>query len=249
MPYFRKRKGTFRRRRRGGFKNYSKSKKLVTGHGPTMLEKIANGVGTAAKVASAVLPAISAINTELKYFDISQSLPAYNPGTNDQIVNITQGIAQGTTDQTRIGNSLLAKDLYLKAFIYWTATSAVPFGVSRLTLICWKDNVQNNAPTIGKVFQSTTDINSAINKDYSDQFVVLKDKMFTHNMSVALTGTQQAVHVFKWYKKLNWHLRYAGATTTSGTVNHIYLIFRGGAPTSANQSGINVYSRLNFTDN
>jgi len=55
-----------------------------------------------------VLPIVSAINTEAKYLDVSYS--GNLTITTPSITCIT-ALAQGLTDITRIGNSLLAKVL------------------------------------------------------------------------------------------------------------------------------------------
>lgn len=238
---------TYRGRRRG-VRNYSKSKKMVTGHGPTLLDKIASGAGSVAKLAMAVAPAIAAINTEHKYYDVSYTATAYNPGTADQILDLTQGITQGTTDVTRIGNSILARDIYLKGYVYWTASTTIHSGISRITLLCWKENIQLNPPTAAKIFETATDIYSPINKDYSDQFVVIKDKFFAHNANIS-AATLQGLIPFKIYKKLGWHLRFNATGTTAGTQNHIFMVVRGAAGTIANATVLNCTSRLNFTDN
>lgn len=221
---------------------------MVTGSGPTLLDKIASGAGTVAKLAMAVAPAISAINTEHKYFDVASTDVAYNPGTNDTMTNLTQGIAQGTTDITRIGNSILAKDINIRAYVFWAASTTIHFGVSRVILFVWKENLQDNPPTVAKLFEAPTQLTSAYNKDYTDQFVVLKDKLISHNANIS-AATGQAVSIFRYYKKLNWHMRFDAGSTGDGTVNHIYLLIRGGGATSANQSSITYNSRLNFTDN
>lgn len=246
-------KRTYRRapapRRR--VKNFTKAKKLVTGSGPTLLDRIASGVGSVAKLATAVAPAIAAINTEAKYFDQTAAVTAYSPGTNDQIISLTGGIAQGLTDVTRIGNSLLAKDLQLRMAFNFQNTVGSPnvMGIHcRAMLICWKENTQLNGPTAARLFESPTNLYSPVNKDYSDQFVVLKDKFFSLNSAVDISAPT-GFTTMKWFKPINWHLRYQGANTTDFTTNHIVLVIRSSASASVNALQCTYYSRLNFTDN
>lgn len=246
--------GNYRRnyRRKGGYKGkkrpYNKTKKLVTGQEPTMVEKIASGVGEVAKLAGAVLPAIMAINTEHKYYDQTALVTAYNPGTNDQSIFLTQGIAQGTSDSDRIGNSILAKDIQLRMAINFPATATVQGIHCRAMLLCWKENLQANGPTIAKIFESPTNLYSPVNKDNSDQFVVIKDKFFTLECPNGLAVTA-GFKTFKWFKKLDWHIRFIGSTTTSGSQNHLLLILRSSATGATNALGVTYYSRLNYTDN
>lgn len=225
-----------------------KTKKMVTGQGPTLLEKIASGIGGVATVAKAVLPIVAAINTEAKYYDYATTVSAYNPGTNDQIIPLTGGISNGTTDTTRIGNSLLAKDLNIRFSAYWLASTTVYVGETRMIIFAWKENYQDNPPTAAKLFETPADLRSGFNKDYTDQFVVIKDKTFAHNAHISAAVTQGIISS-KFYKKLDFHLRFDGTTNVDYTQNHIFMCIRGGGATSANASTVQLYSRLNFTDN
>lgn len=227
---------------------YSKSKKLVTGHGPTLLERIASGVGSAAKLAMAVAPAIAAINTEHKYWDQTAAVTSYAPGTNDQIIALTAGVVQGITDQTRIGNSILAQDLQIRLAHNFTTTLGAPNiqGIHcRMMLVCWKENATANPISAAKLFEVPNNLYSSMNKDYTDQFVVLKDKFFSLNNSSGLAGTS-AFTAVKMFKPLKWHIRWDNANATQ---NHVFLILRSSAVGVGNALQTTYYSRLNFTDN
>lgn len=238
----------YRGRRRGRKVKYSKQKKMVEGHGPTFLEQLGSGFGAAAEVAKAVLPMVEMINTEVKYADQNATVTAYNPGTNDQIVCLTNAISQGSDDFNRIGNSILAKDLNVRIYASYSGADATHLtNIGRITMLCWKDNANANPPTVAKIWESATVINSPFNKDYTDQFVVLKDKIIPFNAYVAAT-TAQDQKIFKWYKKLDWHMRWLN-TTTGNTTNHIYIIFRGAQTAVANALSFTYYTRMNFTDN
>lgn len=241
-------KKRFVRRRRP--MKYSKAKKMVTGHGPTFLEQIASGAGTVARLATAVAPAIAAINTEHKYYDQTASVVSNTPGTNDQLIALTGAIAAGTGDSDRIGNSILAKDLQLRLAMNFTSTIGTPNVIGahcRMLLMCWKENGNQNVPSIAKIFESPTNLYSPVNKDYSDQFVILKDKFFSLNNVSGVAGSA-GYTTMKLFKNLNWHLRWSDGTTTSATQNHVYLILRCGN-TSSNSLSTTYYSRLNYTDN
>lgn len=229
----------------------SRTKQLVTGdRQPTMVEQIANGAGQVAKLASAVMPIIAAVNTESKYYDQSANVSANTPGTNDNLIALTTAITNGTSDTTRIGNSILGRDLQVRLAMNFTSTIGAPNVIGahcRMLLICWKDNASQNTPTIAKIFEQPNNLYSPVNKDLSDSFVVMKDKFFALNNSSGVAGSA-GFTTMKIYKKLNWHLRYADSTTNSPTQNHIYLILRCGN-TSGNSLTTSYYSRLNFTDN
>lgn len=238
---------------RKGYKTYkkvNKIKKMVTGDGPTMVEKIASGIGGVATLAKAVLPIIGAINTEMKYFDQTAATNAYSPGVNDVLTGLSTSIIQGTSDSQRIGNSILAKDLQLRMAINFTSSTGVPNinGIHcRALLIAWKENAQQNAPSIAKIFEAPSNLYSPVNKDNSDSFMVIKDKFFTLNATNTNSGTA-GFSSMKWFKKLDYHMRFldAGANPTQ---NHIYLILRSSATGLSNALQVTYYSRLNYTDN
>lgn len=228
--------------------NYKKTKQMVQGQGPTLLEKIASGAGTVATLARAVAPVISMINTELKFYDQSNSASAYAVGGTPYLSCLTNNISPGTSENNRIGNSILGKNLYFRAQIGWLNSATISYGASRLIIFAWKENAQVNAPTAAKILWTPGDINSAINKDYSDQFVIIKDKTFIHNANLVTVSQQDAKYV-KLYKPLDFHMRFTGSAGATQTTNHIYMLFLGGGASSANASYINLYSRFNYTDN
>ena len=231
---------------------YSKSKEMVTGSGPTLLEKIASGVGSAARVAEAVLPIVEMINTEAKYFDSTGSGVAHSPGTNDFFVNLTQGIAQGTTSSTRVGDSILAQDIQLRLALNFAASLGPPLVAGlhcRLIIYCWKENLQENPPSnAANIFEVGNNLYSCFNKDFTDQFVVLKDKHFSVNANLNAAGNQSFMHM-KIFKKLNWHIRYDGSGAFDGTQNHIFMCLRSSASGAPTGMQCTYYSRLNYTDN
>lgn len=227
----------------------SKTKKLVTGQDPTLLERLASQANNIGLVAKSILPIAMAINTEHKYFDYQSSGVAYNPGTNDSLINLSQAIAQGLTDQTRIGNSILAKDMQMTILTdFLPAVAGLQTAYGRFTLLVWKENLQDNPPTVAKIFEFPSLFHSRFNKDYTDQMVIIKDKIIPYQASTLISQVQSP-HVIKLFKKLDFHMRFDGAGTTDGTVNHIYLCVRGWNATSANQVNYNQYFRLNYTDN
>lgn len=225
---------------------YGKSKKMIEGP-PTLLDRIASGVGSVARLASAVAPMIEMINTEAKFYDRAAASTFTNTGT---LVNLTNLIPQGTDESERIGNSILLKDMQLKLFLshpidYSTSTSNG--GYWRVILFCWKENLQDNPPTVAKLLQGST-FSAFTNKDYTDQFVILKDKIMSFETdSSRTTGVVTNIFRFlKWYKKADWHLRFDGGTTADGTQNHVYIVLISSVSTNSNYT---LNFRMNYTDN
>jgi len=238
------------KKRSKGFVPNNKTKFLVTGHSPTYLERLSRGLGAASQVARAVMPIVAAINTEHKYFDVDNVGVAYNPGTADSLFSLTSGIPQGLTDSTRIGNSLLSKDINVKMSLNWTptATTGPLVSLARVIFFIWKENIQDNPPTVTKIFEVPATFLSPFNKDYTDQMVILKDKVINQNALMNVSIAQNNSN-FKWFKKLDFHMRFDAAGTTDGTVNHLYCLVRGSNTLIANQVAYRLYSRMNYTDN
>lgn len=231
-------------KKRGYRKTYRKrispTKKLVTGQTqPTLLEKIASGVGAAAGVAKAVLPMISAINTENKYLDVSSSatLPFNTPA-----IVLLSNTGTGTSEQDRIGNSILARNVNIR-FSYTPNFTSVAFQLYRVILFVDKQQA-GTAPTAAQLFQTPSNLDTPFNKNFTDRFAILKDKRF----NIAQQGSQ-TMSVQKWFRKLEFHIRYVGTSSASASMgnNSLYLLLWSNAVT--NPPTYNLYSRLNFTDN
>lgn len=236
------------RKRQYPAKKINKTKKLVTGQGPTLLERLADQSNNIGLVAKSILPIAMAINTEHKYIDIALGTAAYAPGTNDSLTLISGTIAQGTTDQTRVGNSVLLKNINFHANVYWTPSATVTTNMVRIVLLVWKENLQDNPPTVAKILETPSNISSRFNKDYTDQMVILKDKYIGMQSPLANTNPANQIHV-KFFKKLDFHARWDGSTVNDGTVNHIFCLIQGSNPLVANQSTVSYYARVDYTDN
>lgn len=246
MPKYAKK--AFGRKGYKRYKKFSKIKKLVTGEGPTLLEKIASGVGGVASVAKAVLPAIAAINTEAKYLDSSAGLSPTLAAPS--IINVSL-MAQGLTDVTRIGNSILAKNVQGKIrLVTFTRPATNPATQSvRLMLIC--DKLQGGtAPTITQIMSAVSSNLSLANKNYTDRFTVIMDKILDFQVDYNGTGDLYGVRTIKFFKNLNFHIRYLGtdATDASAGPNQLYLICWPNSNLAGNCS-FTYYVRMNYTDN
>lgn len=246
MPYTKKkgRQAAFGRKGYKSLKKYNRIKKLVTGEGPSLLEKIAAGVGGVATVAKAVLPAIAAINTEAKYFDVSVTGGLF-PGFAAPTIAILSNTAQGITDTTRIGNSLLAKNIKVRVDLHAIFTTQ-NYQIFRLMLI--SDKLQGGVPpTLAQLVTDVTNINSQHNKNYTDRFVTLKDETIVMNQTHPLITSHDVSREI--YFPLNFHMRYLGATggALDQGPNAIYLVIWPGDPVTLQAS--QYYSRLNYTDN
>lgn len=241
---FKGRRKTFPRRGR----LVNKTKQLVTGHGPTLLEKIGSGVGTVATLAKAIIPVISAINTEEKFFDTNS-----NTSTITLAVPFFQDLstmATGVLESQRIGNSILAKSININLLLQnnYTINPNVFFRV-----VLFSDKAQaGTAPTLAQLMQTTAVTWSMKNKNFTDRFVILKDHFYTYSpmYDPTLSGGNQGSHMIKIFKKLDFHIRYVGP---SGTIpdagnNTLYLMVWSNAASNNGQTCA-IAARLSYTDN
>lgn len=249
MPYKRYQKKRAYKPKKRVYVN--KTKKLVTGQGPTLVEKIASGVGSVAQLATAVAPMIAAINTEHKYKDTSGALSPTL--TSPSIVNLSL-MAQGLTDTTRIGNSLLAKSIQVRIRLILSNEISGVYGspYSSVRVILFVDKLQGGtAPTLAQIMEDPASSNlSMANKDYTDRFTIIKDKMcnISPNWGTGSTTPTQSVCDFKFFKPLDFHIRYLGAGATSADCgpNQLYLMCW---PQHNVGTSFTYYTRLNYTDN
>lgn len=211
------------------------------------LESIGRGVGTVAGIARTLAPVVSMINTEMKFKDISNTS---NTTGGTAVFWKLCDVSQGTTDQTRIGDSVLLQDVQAKFAIKLTvsnaATTPIYGAYYRIMLFIWKSDATDNVPDATKLF-STTNIFSTVNKDYSDQFIILKDIWGCLNAPAIPSKTDVAGNFVtaytckKIYKKLGIHARYRGSVISTNQP-YIYYI-------SDNPITITMNTRVNFTDN
>lgn len=239
---YRKPQRKYRYRRR--YRKISPIKRLVTGQTePTMLEKISSFAGPVATVAKAVLPMIRMINTEVKFIDTATS-DAVSDTVTFQSYN---GVAQGTDESNRIGNSILAKDWNIR-IRGRTNHTTTPYNYIRFVMFVDRFTT-GSSPTAAQLFQDTARPTiSAFHKDYTDRFSILKDKRFT--ISAQSTATASVGFSFKVYKKLDFHIRYTAGTSSVGSYgpNSLWIAIITGNPT-ADTIAFDTYSRVNFTDN
>lgn len=241
------------------YKRYDKPKprptqkamvKKMVGEQPSVVEQIANGVGSVAKLASAIMPIVAAINTEEKYLDNTASV---TPNLATPTITYLTGMAQGTSDITRIGDSVKAQFLQVRFYITPNFISQNN-NLVRIMLIVDKmasASMSIGTPTAAMLFASTSNPFSPINKDNGDRFVILKDKVMALNSPTPTAATSPAhggdSRILKLNVPLDFHVRYSASAATDFGPNNILLVcwtnLTGTGPS------ITYYSRFKFTDN
>lgn len=189
-------------------------------------------VNDIAKTALAGVRAIKdLINVELFNFDISGSI---SNNTTATIQGLTD-IAQGDTDGTRTGNSLLVKDYQMKLKITKHASATNTY----IRHIIFRDNqqIKDTVPVVADLLQ-----NSAYNDFYTatakGRFSILNDRTYeldANNVGMSVNIT----------KKMQKHVRYNGSAATDIQKGGIYSMWvsseAANAPTIAYQNRVRYY--------
>lgn len=227
-------------------RRYSRMHKFgraVVRYGP----RVARVASTAYKTAMAVA---SLVNAEYKYVDYTYN----NTLTSALSTTLLTGMAQGATDITRNGDSIMMKYNYLKGYmVYNHADSPI---THRVRIMIVRDMNNNaTAPTAAQLL-ATTGANLVLvsphNKDNTDRYKVLYDKLFT------LDDEHQQVK-FKYYHKFlmgkdkqgrpikGAHCTFTGPNAADAGKGHLWLCQF--SSTAGNDSTVVWYNRFGYLDN
>ena len=152
------------------------------------------------------------INSELKYHD--QVLGNTSASSTGTVIPLTS-IAQGDTNATRNGNSILAKSLYMKYQIEFNAASTGG-AVVKMWLVQDKQQIADTTPAYTDIFENTN-VFSFLNKNNIGRFNILSSKTFTYD-------TAKLQYQMEFTKQLNQHIRFNGTASTDLQKNHYYLV-------------------------
>lgn len=173
------------------------------------------------------------INTEYKFYDINN---ASNPDWTGSLSTLNTP-NQGSTDQTRIGDSIKCQNLTLRGYV--VANSAAPAFVRMM--IIW--DPQAKAATTADILEYTGSVFAPFSpKDYDKRFQtrVLLDKVF----SVMPADVIQ--RDFDFVVPIDQHTQFeAGGIGINTGALKILLI----SNLSANLPGVHYQARLSYTDN
>lgn len=148
------------------------------------------------------------------------------------------GVAQGQTDQTRIGDSVLGKYLTLSGRVDYTAANSLV----RIMAVVDLNDPAGSAPTIAQILESgySGNVHAIKNYDNAGRFRVLWDKL-------VYVDADDSVRAFKWYKRMDWHTHYYSTDADHVCESNVYLLWYGSA--STNQPAIRGEIIYAFIDN
>lgn len=162
----------------------------------------------------------SVVNTERKVFDSgsqNQHLTAMTTNT-APLLHLT-GMAQGTAENQRIGNSILVKSIQFRALLGYAGTNSP----QNLRLIIVRDlqtGCDLDAPSLGDLLEDPTNILSPlniINGNAEARFMIIKDHTYTFDANANPTTT------FKYYAKCMVHTKFLGSAGSDVGQNQIYV--------------------------
>lgn len=180
----------------------------------------------------------SVVNVEYKFIDVSAGVSCSSTGA----VALLTGIAVGTTQITRNGNSILTKSLYSQVLLTAAAGATT---ATMVRYILFRDKQDSSSvPGVTEVLQSASVI-APLNRNNGDRFMILCDKRIT----VPTVGNDTSSKVMKCYKKLHFHTKFLGDTAAQSDVgeNHIYVLCV--SDQASNNPAVNHQVRIKFIDN
>lgn len=177
------------------------------------------------------------VNSEMFHLDATYALG----NQQSAIFNVT-ALAQGDTQVTRTGNSILAKTLVWNGNMYINATQTTNTRIT-LALVQDKQQVADTTPAITDIFSSDTDPHTLLKLGTLGRFKLLMRKQFTLDSNAAGNNARS----LKLFKPLNFHVRYNGTGTGDIQKNGLYLIMITSEATL--YPTISVNTRLSYHDN
>lgn len=181
----------------------------------------------------------SLVNVEKKHHDVLVDSAISATGS---ITNLVQ-IAQGDTDQTRSGNSILGQTEYIQFAVNQHASATNTF--FRLMVVRDNQQISDTAPAIGDILDSTFSsqyVVAPLNNEFGiGRFSVLCDKRF------ALSANGSTSRIDKIFIPVRKHVRYNGSATSDIQKGGLYLLLVSNEAT--NTPTFEAVCRFAFTDN
>lgn len=172
-------------------------------------------------------------------------------------IALLNGLTQGTTVLTRIGNQILIKKIHLKFYIegaLFAQTPTIAMGVVRILLL-WDKQPNGALPALSDILQSTTNttsITSSMDLDTVQRFNVLWDKRFTYANQVTNVPFSEGNQYHEYFVRTNLKTTYAAASAgdiTDIRTGALLLVYVSDSAAAANDPVVSGYVRIRYTDN
>lgn len=185
-----------------------------------------------------------AINVEKKFFDVAYS--AQSVDYTSPIISDLTAIAQGDTFETRDGNKIRLKSIYIN--LWFALPDAANYAAVRVMLLHDKQGV-GTTPAITDILESTGSdaiVTSPLEKDVIARWEVMMNKEFT------LDKDNNNSRLVKRFFKVSIPVTYNGTTSSDVFTNPIYLVMtssEASAASSGNPPTVTGTVRMRFIDN
>lgn len=185
--------------------------------------------GSLSRQVKSLQKVVKTLTPELKYLDTA--MDASNiPGTGS-VVHLT-GLAQGTGQGNRVGNSVNITSVYCAGFWVRNITDPSINALTRIAIVCDKEQIGDTAPTAADIFSIPGEPTFvAPNLSNLERFRILHiSHIYDSNMmgldsdNIALRApTQQNVFEYMW--KGNIKVSFNGTAVTDVEKNNIYVVY------------------------
>lgn len=174
------------------------------------------------------------VNSEMYKYDLASSQTISNTGSVVALANI----AQGDTDATRTGNSLLARKMFMR--MTFTQAAAADDTLYRVIFFIDKQQVGDTSPAVSDVLDTVSTL-APLNSATTGRFKILKNYFF-HTSNSSDTVNHKVC-----YKDLYHHIRYNGTAAADIQKGGIYMLVL--SDQSVNVPTIFYNWRLSYHDN
>lgn len=181
--------------------------------------------------------------SELKNLDVDNTTNIV-AGSGAGVLNLINGVAQGTTALTRLGRRITMRSLYWRWNGHLNATTV---GGSGLRMLIVYDKQANVAAPVATDVLTVDAIRSPMNLSNSRRFVTLADY---HIDCVGTAGNQAWMRT--GYRKLNLNVEFntgSTGTITDITSGSVYSIIYQDGNLATAVTASQLYTRIRFSDN
>lgn len=174
------------------------------------------------------------VNSEMLHRTNSGSTTTPNTGT----MTLLNGLAQGDTDTGRTGNSVLMRNVLIRAVFTQNPTAIST--QYRVMVVLDTQQISDTTPAVTDILESANPL-STLKTGNAGRFKILKSWMFTTDDDKGQT------RIINYYKDMRMHTRYNGTADTDIQKNGLYLLTISNQAT--NVPTFDFYWKVGYHDN
>lgn len=191
-------------------------------------------MSTAMKALSLATKVAGMLNTEYKFCDTAVTPTLTNTG----YIRIVTDLAEGNDYNQRNGISLKMSSIQVRYNLIVNSASTTGVAVRAMWFI--DHNVDGTTPLITDVLENTSTVSPLAHAN-TGRFTILYDKV--HCLSS--DGTEE--NSYRWFKKLNNHVKYSGPLVTDIRQGQVYMLWL--TDLAALNPTCQQFTRIRYVDN